>query len=142
MKEEIEIRPNGSRRVKLSFDDEVSLTRQEFKDECDLNLVIKRFMKTPGGIEALQQAQGFIGGRFLDVSEVPDYRTTRDYINRANEAFMRLPAPIRSRFANDPAAFLDFVDNPANLEELKQMGLVQPELKKEAVVKADEKPPV
>jgi len=128
MKTIITERPDGSRRVSYCFKDEVSLTRQEFKDECDLELTIKRFSRTDEGRQALAKAQGFIGGRFEDVSDIPDYRTALDQVQRAKEAFERLPAMLRKRFDNDAALFLDFVDNPANLDELISLGLAKPKV--------------
>lgn len=123
MRQEIEVRENGSRRVR-QFCDEPSRTRQEFKQECDLNHILKKFAKTPEGMEALSKAQGFIGGQFFDATDMPDYRSTLDYIRHADEAFMRLPAEIRRRFNNQTAEYLDFVVNPQNQDELVKMGLM------------------
>lgn len=109
------------------FFNKPSLTRQEFKEECDLSLLLKRFARTPEGLAALQNAQGFVANaRFEDVSNIPDYRTALDQVNLANESFMSLPAVVRRRFDNDPANFLDFVSNPANLDECRALGLAKP----------------
>lgn len=105
-----------------------SLTRQEFKDECDLSLIVKRFCRTPDGQRALQDAMGFVEGlNFEDVTNVPDFRTARDLVIQANDRFMQLPAAVRKRFDNDPASFLDFATNPDNLGEMRAMGLANPE---------------
>jgi len=125
MREEVVVRPNGSLRVMFHFDDP-SLTRQEFKDECDLGKIIARFSATPEGLEQLQLARGFVEGRFEDVSEIPDYQTALAHVKAADEAFLRLPPLVRTRFDNDPAKFLDFVDDPKNIDELRQMGLANP----------------
>jgi len=104
-----------------------SLTRQEFKQDCDLAELLKRFRKTPGGLRALEDAQGFAEGLvFCDVTDVPDFRQHRDAINAANAKFMALPAKLRRRFDNDPAQFLDFCTNPSNLEEMRILGLAKP----------------
>lgn len=114
------------KRVQVFFN-EPSLTRQEFKDECDLGLTIKRFAKTPEGRSVLAKAQGFAeGARFDDVSAVPDFRAARDAVNAANASFMALPAVVRKRFDNDAAEFLDFATNPNNLDEMRKMGLAKP----------------
>lgn len=123
----VTIREDGTKRVQY-FCEGPSLTRQEFKDECDLGKIIARFTATAEGREQLALAKGYLGGRFEDVSQVPDYRSAFDYVKRADEAFMRLPPNVRTRFDNDPAAFLDFVDNPANLDELVAMGLAEPKV--------------
>lgn len=125
MRVEISIRENGTKRVSHIFDDP-SLTRQEFKDECDLAKIIARFSQSPEGLEALALARGYLEARFDDVSDVVDYRTALDQVRAADEAFMRLAPEVRSRFDNDAAKFLDFVDDPKNLDELRKMGLANP----------------
>lgn len=137
MREEIVIRENGTKRVMYHFDGP-SLTRQEFKDECDLEKMIKRFSATPEGREALQRAQNFVGGRYEDVSSVPDYREAIELVKRADEAFEGLPSDIRKRFDHDPAKFIDFVDDPKNREELVSLGLVAKPA--DSVVKEPETP--
>lgn len=113
-----------------------SLTRQEFKHDCDLGMIVKRFSKTPEGRLALQQAQGAVGGEYGDFSNVPDFRTSRDIVLRAEKAFMRLPAKLRARFEHDTAAFLDFMQDPKNLEEIRALGLA----KSESLVKGVDAP--
>lgn len=104
-----------------------SKTRQEFKQECDLGYILKKFGKTPEGRAALANAQGFAEGcQFCDVSRVPDFRAARDAVIAANEKFMALPAIVRRRFDNDPALFLDFMSNPANQAEAVSLGLCKP----------------
>lgn len=140
MRVETLIRENGSKRVMFHFDDP-SLTRQEFKDECDLGKIIARFSASPEGREQLEMARGFISSRFEDVSDIPDYQTALNHVKLADEAFLRLPPLVRTRFDNDPARFLDFVDDSRNLDELRAMGLANPKV--ESPVKATEvaKPP-
>jgi phage internal scaffolding protein len=112
-------------RVQTHFT-EPSLTRQEFKDECDLGLTLRRFGKTIDGRRALQNAQGFAEGlHFDDVSHITDFRSAQDAIIAGKAAFMQLPAMLRRRFDNDPAYFLDFVTNPQNLDECRALGLVK-----------------
>lgn len=113
-------------RVKTVFS-KPSLTRQEFKEECDLAITLKKFGRTPEGRAALANASGFAEGlKFGDVSSVPDFRAARDAVNAANASFMALPPLVRRRFENDPAQFLDFLSNPANLDEARSLGLAKP----------------
>jgi len=100
-----------------------SLTKQSFKDECDVNLIMKRFNKIMG-TEFLTRYQGHYGdGQFGDFSEVADYRTAFEQVDRANVAFEQLPAKIRYMFSNDPAKFLDFVSDPKNVDQVVSLGL-------------------
>jgi len=38
---------------------------------------------------------------------------------------MTIPSDIRKKFDNDPGKFYEFVSNPDNKEELKQMGFIE-----------------
>lgn len=133
----IEERGEGIRpRVKKIFT-KPSLTRQEFKEECDLAITLKKFGKTVEGQRALRNAQGFAEGlKFGDVSSVPDFRAARDAVNAANASFMALPPLVRRRFENDPAQFLDFMSNPANQDEARALGLCKPAQQDAAVAPA------
>lgn len=100
-----------------------SMTQQQFKDEADINYIISMYdssgvMPTFHGDG--QPAQPVFG----DFASLPD--NAQEMYNRMIEAknnFDSLPLEVRKRFNYDPAAFLDFVDNPENLDELVAMGL-------------------
>lgn len=97
---------------------EETLTRQEFKEESDINTIIMRFGIGENPIDA----QKWITN--VDITEaVDDYQTALNQLNAARDQFMSLPANIRSRFENDPALFVDFVSNPANADEMYSLGL-------------------
>lgn len=98
------------------------MTRQEFAEESDINNIMARYMST--GIlenvrEGLEQA-------FVDVSEAEDYQSMQDAILRSQEAFMALPAVVRDRVGNTPAGYLQFVSDPANENEMRELGLLKP----------------
>lgn len=95
-----------------------SRTRQSEAKACDINVIMARYTKT--GIIPVQMREAF----YADVSEMTDYRQVVDRIKFASEFFMRQPAELRARFANDPAMFLDFVADPANRDELVELGLL------------------
>lgn len=104
-----------------------SLTRQEFKDSCDLSLILKRFSQTPEGLAALRNASGFAeGAQFADVTGVPDYRASLDANNAAKASFEALPLNVRKRFDNDPVQLLDFVSRVENRDEARALGLLRP----------------
>lgn len=113
-----------SKRVQKEFK-KPSRTQQSFKAECDINKIMERFKKSTGA-EYLNRYQGYLSGEFGDFSEVGDYRTALEQVERARGVFMALPAKVRSQLANDPAEFLDFVQNPANSQALIDMGLANP----------------
>lgn len=106
------------------FFEKPSRTQQSLRDECNINKILARFKKVCGG-DYLQQMNGYVGGTFGDFSEVTDYRSALDQVKRAKDVFMRIPAKVRAEFNNDPAYFLDFCQDPKNVDRLREMGLVK-----------------
>nr|QJB19928.1 MAG: internal scaffolding protein [Microvirus sp.] len=98
-----------------------TLTQQHMKDECDINVLVKRFVVT-GEIPQLTMPpmQG-------DFSTAPTYQEALNLMVEANRSFMQQPAEIRARFENDPAKFVDFCSDEKNRDELRRMGLWSPE---------------
>lgn len=113
-----------------------SLTRESFKDECDVNNILRRFEKT-GVVEHVRQT----GGRYGDFTGAVTYHEALNQVLRAEEMFMSLPAKIRARFSNDPGEFLVFVEDPANADELVQLGLVRPAPVDPSSTPSDSEPP-
>lgn len=99
-----------------------SRTKQAFKDECDVNLIMKRF-KRDVGVDYLSRFHGYVDGNYGDFTNVSDYRSALDQVSHANDVFMALPSSVRAEFRNDPAYFLDFVNDPKNVDRLVDMGL-------------------
>lgn len=94
-----------------------SMTKQSFKDDCDINLIIKR-ARLQGIVPRMVNLQAIYG----DVSGI-DFQAAVDLVRRSEELFAELPAQVRARFHNDPAAFLTFCDDPVNTAELVRLGL-------------------
>lgn len=80
-----------------------SLVQQQFKDEVDINNIVRRF-----GLEVSQRATLRAGGIYGDFSEITDFESALAAIERAEDNFMALPPEAREKFANDPARFLDY----------------------------------
>jgi len=95
-----------------------SRTKQSFRDECDINHILKRWERD-GVISHFNRFEGSYG----DFSNFGDYHESINQVNRAQEMFMSLPSKIRSQFNNDPGRFVDFASNPANLDAMVDMGL-------------------
>ncbi len=96
-----------------------SLTRQSEAADTNINTIMRRYETT--GVLPTAGREGF----YADVSEMGDYRTALEQVRRADEAFMQLPAHVRARFDNDAALFLDFTSDPANKDEMREMGLIE-----------------
>lgn len=54
-----------------------------------------------------------------------DFQFAMNQIIQAQDMFAELPSGIRKRFQNDPAAFVEFVGDPANEEEARRLGLIR-----------------
>lgn len=99
---------------------EPTLTQQQFKEEADINYIAERFLKT-GQLPQVPQmpTPGDFEGIF-------DFQTAMNTIAHAKQEFMKLPAKVRSRFDNDPAKLLQFLNDDENRKEAEILGLVQP----------------
>lgn len=109
-----------SRRAGLKFV-RPSRCKQEFKEEVNINTIVRRF-----GLDG-KLPQGVRMPTYGDFSQVGDFRTALEAIRSAEASFMALPARVRARFENDPAQFVAFCSDKANLSEARELGLVPPE---------------
>lgn len=106
--------------------DKPSLTKQSFREECDINTIVRRFGLTG-------EMPSPLSPQFGDFSEVVDFQTAMNAIRRAGEDFMTLPASLRSRFDNDPSRLIAFLEDKANFDEAVKLGLVNsPPVRQEA----------
>ena len=97
-----------------------SLALQSARDECDINTIVRRFGLTgelPGDL-AMPQSGDFSGAS--------DFHSSMNVVRLAQEEFLRIPAHIRQRFANDPGQFMSFFEDPSNREEAIRLGFVPP----------------
>lgn len=99
-----------------------SLTKQSFKDECNINHIMSKYEKT-GSIEHVNNHQGSYG----DFTHSQSYQESLNQIMLAQNQFDSLPAQIRKQFENDPILFVEYCSNPDNHDNLVKMGLAQAE---------------
>jgi phage internal scaffolding protein len=98
---------------------EESLTKQSFKEQSDINVIVNKFMKTGVMPETVNMP------RYGDFTEATDYQTALNLVMQAEDAFMELPATLRARFENDPGQLLAFIEDDSNRAEAEALGLVQ-----------------
>lgn len=122
----------NSDRSKLVFT-RPSRTQQSFRDECDINHILKRFNVTG------QLPVGSVQPQYGDFSGITDYQSALNAVMAAQESFLQLPAKVRAKFDNDPARFVDFASNEANKDEMKALGLLSQETV-QAVVSSPSEP--
>lgn len=100
------------------------VTKQEFKDDCDVNVIVARCLRD--GVERVPQGAAPV---FADVSQIGDFGEAMRRVQRASEAFASLDASIRTRFENDPRKLIAFVQDVRNYDEAVKLGLVVPSTK-------------
>jgi len=107
-----------SRETSIVFDPAEDMTQQEFRDEVDINTIVRRFGVT--GKVPVSAVPGQVG----DFTGVTDYQTALNSLLEADAAFEVLPASVRERFRNSAAMMLQFLEDPANRDEAVKLGLV------------------
>lgn len=105
------------KRVGLSFEGEVTRTKQSMKAECDINNILAKYQKT-GAVSHLAKHGGSYG-----FAPALDFHSAVNLVQRAQGMFDDLPASLRRRFNNDPGEFLAFIQDPANTPEAIKLGL-------------------
>lgn len=98
----------------------LSRTKQNFKDECDINVIMRRY-ETHGVLPAFNQREG----RFMDTT-VFHFQDAQQVVAAAKSAFEELPARLRDRFKNDPSQLIEFLNDERNRDEAIKLGLVNP----------------
>lgn len=106
------------KRVVTDYSSQPSLTKSEFKEECDINNVIARALRT--GVLPCVDREALYG----DFSQVTDYATAQTKIAAAKTEFEQLPSDIKEKFDNDVTNLLDWIDNPENEAEAIKLGLL------------------
>lgn len=102
-----------------------SMTKQSFKDDCDVNRIMKRFQQT-GIVDHVNKFAGDYG----DYTDLPQsYHEACNQVLEAESMFMSLPSTVRSHFDNDPGKFLAAVDGAAkgngfHENELRELGVL------------------
>lgn len=100
---------------------DATLTKQSFKDEVDINTIVERFHITG------EMPMNVRAPTYGDFTGVFDFHTAMNAIAQARESFDAMPAEVRYRFNNDPAAFVDFCSDEKNRPEMTKMGLITAE---------------
>ena len=98
---------------------EDSLVQQQFAESTRVRNILDKFMRT-GMIDSNP-----LPPRYEDVSDVQDYQSAMNLLVNVQGHFDALPSKIRDRFGNDPEKYLAFINDPNNLDEAVELGLLQ-----------------
>lgn len=99
---------------------EPSLTKQEFVEESDINVILERFLRTG------EPPPMALPEHFTDLSERPTYFEIQEKLATASAMFYELPPKLRAEYQNDPTRWADAVSNAAardDLEALIKLGI-------------------
>lgn len=107
----------------LSFEGTESMTRQEFASQCNINNILKKYVRN--GVDPFVITAH---AKYGDFTNVPSHQEALDLVIAAEDHFMQLSAAVRSRFDNDPGKLLDFLSDSNNRDEAIKLGLVQEKL--------------
>lgn len=92
-------------------------TKQAFKDQCDINKMLKKAQQT-GSLSHLMKypeaTYGEFDGEF-------DLLTAHEKMAKADTIFADLPSEIRGEFNNNPLEFVKFAGDPANNSKLREL---------------------
>lgn len=109
-------RTDGSLRV-ITKSGKTSRTKQSFKEECDINNIVRKAEKQ-GQLPLRDRV-----AQYGDFSNVPSYQESLEVVRKAEEQFLLVGSRIRARFNNNPEEFLAFASDPRNGEEMVRLGL-------------------
>ena len=127
------VRSDGSIRCVVSFGtspSEISCTKQQFKDECDINKILKRYKKT--GTVPTNGKSPIYG----DFSNGLDYTELMNKVAKVGEVFDQLPFDFRKEMGFNPENMIKFVLDDKNYDRSVDLGLRAKDEAKEKV-KAD-----
>jgi len=97
-----------------------SMTKQSFKDECDINILMSRYERT-GVLDFVNEHEAHYG----DISPI-EFHEAMNIVAQGKSMFEAMPGALRARFENEPAKFLEFVQDERNRDEAVSLGLVNP----------------
>lgn len=116
----------------LTYNDQPSLTRQEFADECDINTLMAQYEKHAGTGAGNLPNQRRDEPFYADFTALPgSLLEYMEFMDTAERAFMSLPAQVRREFDNSPHMFVEFASDPENLSQMRTWGLAAPDPQEE-----------
>ena len=96
---------------------------QAHRADADINRIMARWVATRH-LPSLEKRAPMYG----DFTEVPSFQEACDLVSEMKQSFSELPASIRRRFDNNPQTLLNWIQDPGNLEEGRELGIFEPEV--------------
>ena len=128
-------RPCDAVRQRVSFAGSETRTQQQFKDECDINRIMAQFIKT-GLFTHVNNGQPQFG-----YATSKSFHESLELVRQAQEDFDALPSIIRKRVGHSPQGLLEFLEDPSNEKEARELGLLPPAPAEELRPEVEATPP-
>lgn len=103
--------------VKIDFSEDEGLTEQQHKAASDIHTIMAKY-ENGQIIDNFNKKPGF----YADLPSGLDFQTAQNLIAQAKSTFEEIPSKIRAEFGNDPAQFLDFIQDPKNRSKIESYG--------------------
>lgn len=94
------------------------MTKQSFKEQCDINFIVKQHAST-----GLWSHLNPVAPTYGDVSGAVDLQGSIQAVRNAQADFGALPATVRALAANNPVQFLEMLGNEEAFAHLVAAGL-------------------
>lgn len=112
------IRPTRTRVRTYAPSGGESCTQQHMKEDCDINIIIKRHAET-GNISHLNPMSPL----YMDCTGVSDLQGAIHLVEEAENNFSTLPSAVRKACQNDPVQFIEMLYTEEGTQELGEAGL-------------------
>lgn len=106
-------------REQIDFSNSPSLTKSEFAEEADINNIVATCIR-----KAMPLPTGDRQPLFEDFSDIGTYQDALNGVAQANQTFEQLPSGIRQKFDHNVQSLIDFLADPENNNEAKELGLL------------------
>lgn len=111
-------RPFKRLRVQVSCGTQL-ITKQEFKEESDINNIITQYKQT-GIINHITKSQPI----YSDLPPEMDYQQSLNMYKQAQDAFATLPSVVRRYFDNNPSRLLAALQDPSMRPALEELNIL------------------
>ena len=113
-------REDGTLRIALDCQSEKDgMTKQAPLNDVKIGTILERIRKGEQPPPAAHPSY------YGDFSNAGDYQSIMERVAIAQQRFDALPAKVRDRFHEDPAELIEFANDPANLQEAIDLGLLE-----------------
>ena len=106
-----------------------SMTSQEFKEECNINVLLKKYAVQAKllGLPLSEVIPQPTSDNFGDFTDVDDFQTAMNRVAEVNNMFSNLPADIRDQCNNKPENFLRMLHDDKRYKEFVDRGILDRE---------------